>query len=85
MPTLTLSDLAQQIQRLVEPPKGILVLLDAETKEVIDLRVDSMENIIAVLDSVGALEKGAAGPHSESPLPGPPTDQPTTDYFQEAT
>jgi hypothetical protein len=54
---LTLADLAEQFKQLTPPLKGVLALVDADTRTLIDLRVDTFENIVAMLDGMGVLQK----------------------------
>ena len=60
---LTLNDLASQLRQLSPPLKGILALVDGETRTLLDLRVDTFENIVALLDGWGALEKQEISTH----------------------
>ena len=57
MSQLTLKDLANQMRQLSPSLKGVLALVDAESHTLIDLRVDTFENIVALLDGMGAVER----------------------------
>ena len=62
---LTLNDLASQLRQLSPPLKGVLALVDAESRTLLDLRVDTYENLIATLDGWGLLEKKGKSAYSE--------------------
>ena len=52
---LTLENLANQFRQLNPQLKGVLALVDADNRTLIDLRVDTFENIVAMLDGMGML------------------------------